>query len=423
MDASTPPGLSERTPPGLSERTPPGLSEQWSELGASGGVGLLAVQVWMVELPFSRPVVTSRGTHRRRPLVVVRVIGNRGRSPVEGWGECAALADTTYDSEDAVRSFALLQHALAPGLLDLVPRAGMRLPKPSELGGIRQAAPDGTLAFAALEMAVADLHLRASGQSLAGLLGVSGRSVPVGAVLGRPASVDRLIGEVSTLVDLGVTRVKLKVGPGWDLEPVGAVRDAYPDLGIQLDANGAYSSSDADHLARLDRFGLLCLEQPLDPGDLEGHARLATRLATPICLDESLDSPRTARQALDMGACSVVCVKPARLGGIGAALEVIDVCRAGGVPMWMGGMYESGYARGVNATLAALPGFTWPGDLMPAAGYLGEDLVPAPDLGRSGPAGPLSVAVPGGVGLGPPPDIATLERLVVKQCWLEAPRG
>jgi O-succinylbenzoate synthase len=400
---------------------PPGLSERWSEVGASGQVGLLAVQLWMLELPFSRPVVTSRGTHRRRPLVLVQVIGNLGRTPVEGWGECAALADTTYDSEDATRSFALLQHALVPGLIDLVPRAGGRLPRPSELGGIRQAAPDATLAYAALEMAVADLHLRASGLSLAGLLGVAGRSVAVGAVLGRPDSPEQLVAEVADLVGRGIRRVKLKVGPGWDLEPVAAMRRAFPDLAVQLDANGAYRAGDTDHLVGLDRFGLLCLEQPLDPGDLDGHARLAGRLTTPICLDESLDSPKTTWRALAMGACSVVCVKPARLGGLGAALEVIEACGAGGVPLWMGGMYESGYARGVNATLAALPGFAWPGDLTPASDYLDTDLVPPPELGRSGPSGSLAVSVPDGPGLGPAPDPDALERHAVKRCWLEVP--
>ena len=403
--------------------TSPGLSERWAGIGAAGEVGLLAVQLWMVELPFTRPVATSRSTHRRRPLVLVRVIGNHGREPVEGWGECAALADTTYDTEDARRSFALLRHALVPGLIDLAPRAGRRVPRPSELGGIRRAAPDATLAFAALEMAVADLHLRVSGQSLAGFLGVAGRSVPVGAVLGRAESTEALVAEVAALVAQGIARVKLKVGPGWDLEPVAAVRGAFPDLAIQADANGAYRPTDADHLVGLDRFGLLCIEQPLDPTDLEGHARLAGRMATPVCLDESLDSPRSVRQALAMGACSVVYIKPARLGGLGAALEVVETCSAEGVPLWMGGMYESGYARGVNATFAALPGFAWPGDLQPSRTYLDADLVPPPALRRDGTDGALTVEVPDGPGLGPPPDLDRLEAYEITRCWLEVPRG
>ncbi len=400
---------------------PLGLSERWAAIGAEGAIGLLAVQLWMVELPFRRPVVTAKGTHQRRPLVLVRVIGHHRKVAVEGWGECAALADTTYDTEDVNRSFGLLEHALVPGLVDLAPRAGMRLPRPSELSSIRPAAPDAPLAYAALEMAVADAHLRVEGRSLAEAIGVAGASVPIGAVLGRPDSVESLVAEVALVAAAGYSRVKVKVGPGWDVEPLAAIRSSFPDLAVQADANGSYRRSDADHLAELDRFGLLCLEQPLDRDDLEGHADLAMRLTTPICLDESLDSPRATGRALTLGACSVVCVKPARLGGLGAALQVIESCTEAGVPLWIGGMFESGYARGANATLAALPGFAWPGDLSPAGSYLAADLVADPVLGRDQ-GGPLQVAVPAGTGMGVPPTPAVLEEFMTRRAWIEVPR-
>jgi O-succinylbenzoate synthase len=216
--------------------------------------------------------------------------------------------------------------------------------------------------------------------------------------------------------------VKLKIGPGWDLVPVEAVRNAFPALSVQVDANGSYHESDADHLAGLDRFGLLCIEQPLDRDDLAGHARLAARLTTPICLDESLNSPQAGREALSSGACSVVCVKPGRLGGLGAALDVVEACAGAGVPLWMGGMYESGYGRGVNATLGALPGFSWPGDLRPASAYLDLDLVPSPALGRDGPTAPLHVSLPSGPGMGVPPEQAVLESVTTRRFWHELPR-
>lgn len=405
----------------MDSHAPHGLSERWARIGAVGSVGLLAVQLWMIELPFHGTVVTAKGVHRRRPLVMVQVIGHRGTTPVEGWGECAALADTAYDSEDVHRAFGLLQHTLVPALFDLAPPTGARLPGPSGLEVIRRAAPDAPLAFAALEMAVADAHLRAEGRSLADVLGVAGRTVAIGAVLGRVPTVGELVAEVAEAVADGISRVKLKIGPGWDLIPVGAVRDAFPDLLVQVDANGSYHREDADHLAGLDRFGLLCIEQPLDRHDLAGHARLATRLTTPICLDESLDSPRAARQALADGACSVVCVKPARLGGLGAALEVVEACTGAGVPLWIGGMYESGYGRGVNATLGALPGFSWPGDLRPAHSYLDLDLVPPPALVREGPAAPLHVSLPSGSGMGVPPEQAVLENSATRRAWHERP--
>jgi O-succinylbenzoate synthase len=188
-----------------------------------------------------------------------------------------------------------------------------------------------------------------------------------------------------------------------------------------VDANGAYGEGDAAHLAELDRFGLLCVEQPFDPPGLEAHARLARRISTPVCLDESLDSPATVERALALGACSVVCVKPARLGGLGAALQVIETCAGSGVPLWMGGMFESGYARGVNTTLAALPGFSWPGDLSPTRTYLGDDVVPGPRLSRSGPDGSLVARVPDGEGMGPPPDADSLLRLGAVSLRIEGP--
>jgi O-succinylbenzoate synthase len=353
---------------------------------------------------------------------VVQVFATLDGAPVEGWGECAALGDTWYHDEDAERSFVALEGSLIPALLDKAFVEGNRLPPPSGMDGVNGSAPDAPLAFAALEMAVADAHLRAEQRSLAELLGVAGRTVELGAVVGQFSTIDALVAAVTALVDDGFSRVKMKIGPEWDVEAVAAVVSAAPGLRLQVDANGSYARSDSDHLAELDRFGLLCLEQPFDRDDLEGHARLAGRIITPICLDESVDSPESARRALATGACSVVCVKPARLGGMGAALDLVEACAATGVPLWMGGMFESGYARGVNTTMAALPGFAWPGDLSPARWYLGDDLVPGPELARTGPEGRLVAALPGGPGMGPPPDLRALRRYAGRHRRFEVDR-
>jgi O-succinylbenzoate synthase len=408
---------------------------------AGDAVRLITVGLWRIDLPMRAPIATAKGVHRRRPLVMVELVGDLDGSPVVGWGECAALADATYDREDADGSFRALEDSLVPGLFAMASRSGGRLPGPSQLGPIRGAA--GPLAFAALEMAVADCHLRAGGTSLAALVGVEGRTVEVGAVTGQYDSVDELVSGAEAVAEAGIGRLKMKIGPGWDVVPVEAVRSAVPELRLQVDANGSYVEADGDHLAGLDRFELLCLEQPLaptDPGEptrptnpgeptrpadptgLDAHARLARRLNTPICLDESLDSPATTFDALARGACSVVCVKPSRLGGLGAALQVIESCTASGVPLWMGGMFESGYARGVNTTLAALTGFSWPGDLRPAGSYLDQDLVAAPGLSRSGPGSVLRVELPKGPGLGDPPDRRILELSAVTRVTIDAPR-
>jgi o-succinylbenzoate synthase len=397
-----------------------GLVGAWAQIGAHGGVALCAVELWLIELPFLRPVLTSKGEHRTRPLVLVRLVAESDHRTVEGWGECAALADTTYDHEDAAHSYDVLNRLLAPVLVAEARRKGGQLPRPAALHDVAMAAPDHPLALAALEMAAADAHLRAEGRSLAGVIGVEGRSVAVGAVVGRSASADTVVTKVRDLVEQGFTRVKMKIGPAWDIEPLDKVTRAFPGLAVQADANGSYAQSDIDHLEKLDRFGLLCLEQPFDRTDLAGHARLAELIDTPICLDESVDSVDSALRALAMGACSVVCVKPSRLGGLGPAIDLVSSCTASGTAMWMGGMFESGYARGVNTALAALPGFSWPGDLSPAGGYLGRDLVPAPELERSGPGGALTRPVPGGSGMGTPPDPSRFGKYVARHHRIEA---
>jgi O-succinylbenzoate synthase len=366
-----------------------------------------------------------------------------------GWGECAALADTTFDREDAGGAFKTLTQDLLPRLTsdrssETSPRA-VPLPGPSALA--THVRPVGVpLAFAALEMAVADVHLRASGISLAQVLGVTDSheneshasdpsdpdhphqiSVPVGAVVGTTGSVETLLAQVDEQVDAGFARVKLKIGPGWDVVPVTAVRHRHPDLVLQVDANGSYSRADISHLTELDGLDLACIEQPFSSDDLEGHALLAQSMGTPVCLDESLHSPDSVRSALAMGACEVVCVKPARLGGLTAALEVYRDCAGTeetndstgentGTPLWVGGMFESGYARSVNTALAALPGFVLPGDLAPAATYLTEDLVAAPLVDRQSPQGPggqLRVAIHLGPGVAPIPDPEVLARRTV----------
>ncbi len=357
---------------------------------------------------------TAVGEHRNRPLVMVRLIGHVDGSPVEGWGECAALADSTYDAEDAQGAFIILEGSLIPALIDSVSESGGLLPRPADMAGVRRVAPGAPLGFAALEMAVADAHLRVEGRSLAHVLGVEGHAVPIGTVVGQFATVDSLVAEAARLGEQGFTRIKMKIGPGWDVEPLEAVSRKLPGLLLQADANGSYARSDIGHLCELDRFGLLCLEQPFDRGDLDSHRLLAHRIDTPVCLDESIESVETARHALSMGACSVICVKPSRLGGLGAALDLVQACTDSGIPLWMGGMFETGYARGINTTVAALPGFAWAGDLTPAHWYLEDDPAPGPDPIRSRPGGALHALPPGGPGLGSPPDLSILERHTVK---------
>jgi O-succinylbenzoate synthase len=241
----------------------------------------------------------------------------------------------------------------------------------------------------------------------------------VGGVIGMPPrrDVGALLDAVDAVIDRGVQRVRLKIGPTWDLRPVQAVREQYPDLMVQADANGAYRQvSDGDDglaaLRRLDAFGLACLEQPLDPLDLEGHAHLTTVLATPIALDESLWSEARVMAALERGAMAVACLKPARLGGLEVAAAAQARCTEAGCRVFAGGFFESGLGRSANLALASRSGFDLPGDLTAPVDYLSAQpfAYPAPHAG--------SVAVPDGPGVGSAIDREVVERHTVWHRWL-----
>jgi O-succinylbenzoate synthase len=395
-----------------------GPHRAWSVLGDAVTTVVDHVELVRADLPFVAPVGTSLGTHRNRPLVLVHVVAHRfDGTRVDGWGECAALADTTYDREDVDGAVAALEEDFIPALFTAIGREGALV----SIHGLADAvAADGhPLAYAALEMAVGDTHLRAARETFAGLLGVAGHSIEPGVVLGLPRSVDQLAVDIELARATGYARVKIKVAPGSEALVDDVVRPLVGSgLIVQLDANGSYGDDAAERLAVLDDLGLACIEQPLDRGDLDGHRRLAAALATPICLDESLESPARVVEAVETDACSVVCVKPARLGGIGAALEVIAWCGSRGVPWWIGGMFESGFARGVNRALAALPGPSLPGDLAPPSSYLVGDLVGPVSGGIDPAAGRLVLPVPAGPGLGPAPDTALLDRWSVRRIVL-----
>ena len=344
-------------------------------------------------MPLVAPFRASYGVETTRDILLLRAETDAG----EGWGECAALSEPLYASEYVDACEHVLRHHLLPRLF-----AAPALD--AEGVGPCLADVDGhRMAKAAIEMAVLDAELRARGEAFATRLGGVRHHVDAGIALGLTESVDELLDAVSRAVAEGYRRVKLKIEPGWDVEPVTAVRSRFPELPLQVDANGAYSVRDADHLARLDDLDLLLIEQPLPPDRIRDHVVLGRRLRTPICLDESIVSAVSAADAVDLGACRVVNVKPGRVGGYLEARRIHDVCRARGVPVWCGGMLETGLGRAGNAALAALPGFTLPGDLSASARYYQRDLT-APFVLEEG-----RLRVPRGPGLGVDVDAAVLD--------------
>jgi O-succinylbenzoate synthase len=264
------------------------------------------------------------------------------------------------------------------------------------------------MAKAAIETAVLDAELRVAGVRLADHLGAVREAVDAGVSVGIMDSIPQLLDAVERYLDEGYRRIKLKIEPGWDVEPVRTVRERFgDDVLLQVDANTAYTLADARHLARLDPFDLLLIEQPLEEDDVLGHAKLAKLVRTPICLDESITSARIAAAAIELGACAIVNIKPGRVGGYLEARRVHDVCAAHGIPVWCGGMLETGIGRAANVALAALPNFTLPGDTSASGRYYALD-VTAPFVLEGG---RLRVPTGPGIGIDPIPDV--LESLTV----------
>jgi O-succinylbenzoate synthase len=271
------------------------------------------------------------------------------------------------------------------------------------------------MAKAAIELAVLDAELRATGQSLATRLGATRTRVPAGVAVGLTGSLTDLLDEVAARVAEGYRRVKLKIHPGWDVEPVLAVRAAFPDLALQADANGTYRRADGGRLAALDEAHLLCLEQPLPADDLVGHAAWGGKMATPLCLDESITSAGDAETALDLGACQVVNIKAGRVGGYLEAVRIHDLCALRDVPVWCGGLLETGVGRTANLALAALPNFSLPGDLSASDRFYRDDVTEAVVLDPDG-----TIAVPDGPGTGAVLRVDVLDGATLESRWLAA---
>ncbi|HVX21225.1 MAG TPA: enolase C-terminal domain-like protein [Acidimicrobiales bacterium] len=369
------------------------------------------LELWWVDLALRQPVGTSAGTHRARPVVFVRVLAGGG----DGWGECGALPDGTAVDPALDAVWGLLAEVVPARLGRAAAARGGEVPPASVVAHLFDTTPANRMAAAVVEMAVLDLELQAAGRSLADHLGVPdqvraggpGGGVPAGAVVGIPddGRLRTLVAAVGRQVDRGYGRVRVKIRPGWDVAPLAALRDAFPDLVLQADANAAYRVDDAGRLAELDDLGIGCLEQPLAAADLAGHADLAGRLATPIGLDESLTTVRAVADAIRYGACRVACLKPARLGGLLAARRAQDRCRQAGVSAFVGGLFETGLGRTANAVLSGLPGLDLPGDLSDPSDYLVDN--PAPYPRPVGGRVPLP-AVPG---VGSRPDRHALSQL------------
>ncbi|MGH7462809.1 MAG: o-succinylbenzoate synthase, partial [Longimicrobiales bacterium] len=272
------------------------------------------------------------------------------------------------------------------------------------------------MAKGAIENALWDAEAQQKGVPLWKLLGGSRREIPCGVSLGIQDSVEQLLEKVDTELAAGYRRIKLKCKPGWDVEVFARVRECWPDILLSCDANSCYTLDDAQHLKRFDQFRMLMIEQPLWPDDFYFHARLQKQLATPICLDEGIRNARDAEAALELGSCGIINIKVGRVGGFSEAIAVHDAARARGVPVWCGGMLESGVGRAHNVALSTLPGFTLPGDVSASKRYWKEDII-EPEVTVS-PQGTIAVSDLAGRGYRVREDL--VERLTVRKETIRA---
>ena len=365
---------------------------------------LSGVEVRRVALPLVSPFRTSFGEQTERDILLLRAV----TPDSEGWGECVAMRAPVYSSEYVNGAEDVLRAHLLPRIFerDEVTAA--------DVAGILEPIQGHRMIKGAVEMAILDAELRLAGISFGRYLGAVRDRVDCGVSVGIMDSIPELLDAVGGYLAEGYRRIKLKIEPGWDVEPVRAVRERYGDIPLQVDANAAYSLADARTLAGLDPFGLLLIEQPLPEEEVLAHAKLAKLIRTPLCLDESITSASAAADAISLGACSIVNVKAGRVGGYLEARRVHDVCVAAGVPVWCGGMLETGLGRAANVALAALPGFTLPGDTSASGRYYHRDITEPFTLDDG------QLAVPTGPGLGVGIVQDALDEVTTRSDWIPA---
>ncbi len=363
------------------------------------------LELRLIRLPLVRFFETSFGRVSERAFVLVTIED----SGAIGIAECVADANPYYSAETTRTAWHVIAEFIAPIVL------GRAFAHPGEILDALAVIRGHNMAKAAVEMAAWDLFARQQGVSLSRVLGGTRNAIEAGVSIGIQDSLDELLERVEIERAAGYRRVKIKIKPGWDIDAVGRIRARFGDVPLMVDANAAYTIDDEAHLAGLDEFDLMMIEQPLDYDDLRDHARLQRRLRTDICLDESIDSVRAGDEAIAMGACRIINIKPGRVGGHAASIRLHDLAASRGIPVWHGGMLESGIGRAHNIHLSTLPNFSLPGDVAASRRYYAPDLIDPEIVVRSD----GTIAVPDGPGIGihvvaDRMDAATQERMELR---------
>ncbi len=368
-----------------------------------------AVTLRELHLPLVHFFETSFGRTTLRRILLLTVEGEG----LSGWGECVAGEDPFYSEETIETAWLIIRQYLAPAILGRnLPNAAACVPAFARVRGHE-------MAKAGLENALWDMEAQGEGQPLWKLLGGTRREINCGVSIGIQNSVEELLDKIAAELAAGYQRIKIKVKPGWDIRVLERIRDRWPEIVLSCDANSAYTVDDFDHLKEFDRFRLLMIEQPLWADEIYRHARLQKQLKTAICLDEAIRHARHAEAAAELGACRIVNIKVGRVGGFSEAIRVHHVCVAHQIPVWCGGMLESGVGRAHNIALSTLPGFTLPGDVSASKRYWKQDII-EPEVVVS-PQGTISVPDVPGRGFNLRED--RIEELTVRKEILRAGRG
>jgi O-succinylbenzoate synthase len=366
------------------------------------------LELRLLKLPLVHFFETSFGRIYDKHFILVRADGGG----VSGYGECVAEQDPYYSAETNDTAWHIIADFIAPRVL------GAAFSHPREVFPALKAIRGHHMAKAAIEMAAWDLYARQRGEPLARVLapgGVTRDRIASGVSIGIQDSLADLASKVERELAAGYRRIKIKIKPGWDLDAVDMIRRRFGSIPLMVDANAAYTLADADHLARLDQYGLMMIEQPLDYEDIADHATLQRRLKTPICLDESIHSLADAREAIGLGACRIINIKPGRVGGFGESIRLHDLCAQHGIPVWHGGMLESGIGRAANIHLSTLPNFSLPGDIAGSKRYFDPDLIEPPiEVAADG-----TIGVPDGPGLGVSIREERIERATLRHAKFE----
>ncbi len=359
------------------------------------------IEIRKIFLPFIKPFTTSGWIENGNNSIIVRIDADGAT----GWGESPVGLKPFYCEETTGTAWSIMREVLIPILFNtkLSQTKNFDLPF-SYIRGNR-------IAISGLEFAIWDLLGKLNNKSISQILGGTRKKVDVGVSIGIQENTNRLLDLIENYLDEGYKRIKMKIKPDWDIKPVREIRKRWEKILLQVDANSAYSLNDTEHLVQLDEFKLLMIEQPLGYDDLYEHSQLQKKIKTPICLDESIVSPMHAKSAIEMKACKIINIKPSRVGGLAAAKKIHDIAEKKNIPVWCGGMLETGIGRAFNVALASLPNFRLPGDISASSRYFLKDIVKNPfELNEDG-----TLNVPDKPGNGAEVDEGFLEKITLEK--------